>query len=207
MGTLTRKRTTQPPRSSHIPLPCRAAKHRRRLLTLQQNQPSPFSSLLNLPVNHQASHPNSHLLSKAADKQVEGSLRTGGIPHGEAGADKVKVGETAIGRIGLKPLGQTLSPPEQVLSRPGEDQGMEAVGAVVEEDAVEGDAEEGDAEVGGVEGEDAAEEGVVVEARALDRVAAADEALAGAGTGARPWQAGGLLPVTKPGRNSIRWER
>lgn len=226
MGTLTRKSTTPRPRSSHIAPPCQAAKRRRRLLSLRKHQPNPASlasSLLSHLVSHRGNHSgnhcrsyrsnqvvddqveedhlNSHLLSKPADKQEEGSLRTGGIPHGEVEAVRVKVGKTTTGRIALRGSGQALSLPEQAPSLPEGDEGMEAVveGPVEEVGVVVGDAEEGAA----------AEEGVVMEDRALDRVvvAAADEVLAGAETGARPWQGGRLLPVAKSGRNSTRWER
>ncbi|KAI7775330.1 hypothetical protein LA080_007047 [Diaporthe eres] len=178
----------------------KAAKRRRRLLTLRKHQPSPASlasSLLSHLVSHRGSHRgnhrgnhcrsyrsnqvvddqveedhlNNHLLNKAADKQEEGSLRTGGIPHGEVEAVKVKVGKTTTGRIALRGLGQALSLPEYGPSLPGGDEGMEAV--------VEGPVEEVGVVAGDVEEEEgaAAEEGVVMEDRALDRVvvAAADE--------------------------------
>ncbi|KAG6365740.1 hypothetical protein INS49_007351 [Diaporthe citri] len=157
----------------------------RRLLALQQHQPSPASPA-SRQLNHLFGHLNSHLLNKAADKQAGGSLRTGGIPDGEVEADRAKDGRTAIGRIDLRAPEQALSLREQAPSRPGEDEGT---GAVVEEDAAAVDVEEGD--VG-------AADAAVEEDRALDRVvAAADEVLAGAETGARPWQAGRLLPITK----------
>lgn len=237
MGTLNRKSTTPRPRSSHIAPPCQAAKRRRhRLLTLRKHQPSPDSpdsSLLNHPGSHRSNHRgnhrdnhcgsycssqvaddqaeedhlNSHLLNKAADKQEEASLRTGGIPHGEAEAVRVKVGRTTTGRIALRGSGQALSLPEQA---PRLQEGDEVMGDVVEGLVAEVGVEEGTvAAVDAEEEEAAAEEGVVMEDRALDRAvaAAADEVLAGAETDAQAWQAGRLMPVAKSGRSSTRWER
>lgn len=165
MGTLTRKSTTGTPRSSRMPPACQEANRRRHLL--------------NNLASRQVSDLNSHLLSQAIHKQVEGNLRIGEIQNGEVEAGRVVAGKITAGRLAH--------------NRPGairvvEDGGMGAVAVGV---GAEMDAEERedvavvDVEVEGEEKVGAVEEGVMIEDAVVEEDGAADRVVAGAVTGAR----------------------
>lgn len=184
MGTLTRRSTTPTPRSSRIPPPCQAAKRRRRLPTLRQHQPSPLSSLDSLLLNRLVGHPNILLLNQAVDREVEGDHLNSHLLN--KAMDKQVGGSLRTGGI---PHGEV----EAARVKAGKITTGRIALRGVEEQAP-----------------NLPEQAPSL----LEKDKATGAAVVGVGVGAGVdvdgvprRQAGLLLPMIKPARNSTRWER